>query len=309
VDVFNTTETHVLIYCANEARLQPLKALFNISGLHSQTVTLPDELERKADSGKVDVILIIAAEAPDDELALCQRLQSSASAAREIPLVVVFTEDTPVEQALLCLQLGAYDYLIEPFNEIQVLSKIAVLARVKHAEDEFRNLAIRDRLTGLYDRTYLNLRFNEEFSRARRYDKPISCLTIKLDNLEEININHGGEAGEFSLKAIASLLSQAKREIDVLARGGANEFVLVLYNTDSMSASVLSSRIMKKAFELALPFNHGLKISLSIGLADALPGSETALTVDDLFLRAQQACDQAQHTGGGTTVVYNNSQD
>jgi diguanylate cyclase (GGDEF)-like protein len=297
-------ETHVLILCPSAERRLRFDALFRISGLATKTAVSLDQLVSLATSTQVDVLLY-AAEAPlEQALEAVQKLHIPQSELRDIPMVVVFPSATPVELALQSLQLGAYDYLIEPFNEIELLTKITVLAKVKHAEDEFRELAIRDRLTGLYDRRYLFMRASEELSRAKRYSKPISCMVVDIDGLHEVNERYGAEAGDALLQQVAGVLNHAKREIDVLARVDGDVFVLFLYNTDTVSTSVVANRILTRLENVAWPFDRTYRPSVSIGISGVEATPELGMHAQELQHRAEWALQQAKRQGPGGVVLY-----
>jgi len=294
----------VLILCQTAERQQRFDALFRISGLTAKTTESVEQLLSLASSAHVDVLLCAAAAPLVNSLEVVEQLRAPTSLLRDTPIVVVFPAGTPVELALQSLQLGAYDYLIEPFNEIELLTKVTVLAKVKHAEDEFRELAIRDRLTGLYDRRYLFIRASEELSRAKRYNKPITCMVVDVDGLRAVNERYGTDAGDALLQQVAGVLNQAKREIDVLARVNGDVFVLFLYHTDTVSTTVLASRIVAKLDQLTCPFDGGYKPSVSIGVAGVEASPELSMHAQELQQRAEWALKQAKRQGPGGIVLY-----
>ena len=215
-----------------QSREDLYQALLELSGLNTVITTNTAEFHNHLEGHPVDVALLVAD--PDVLLiheVLCG-LKSAGSKYRDLPVIVIYPRDTPIEVAVEGMHSGSYAFLIEPFNEIELLTKLVVLAKIKHVEDEFRQLAIKDRLTGLYDRRYLFMRFNEEMSRAKRYERPISCLVVDIDDFREVNEKHGIDAGDLVLQLIADVMSGAKREIDVLARSIDDEFVLALYEKD-----------------------------------------------------------------------------
>lgn len=295
---------NVLILCERECEHELFQALFSISGLKTDLQRDAGEFYARLEREAPEVILL-AANPPDERvLEHIERLRQPGSAYRDIPVVVVFPEGTPKEISLSSLYQGAYDYLIEPFNEIELLTKITVLAKIKHAEDEFRRLAIRDLLTGLYDRRYLNLRIEEEMSRARRYSKPISCIVIDLDGFKAVNDKYGGEAGDLVLQGVADVLKRIKREIDVLARKENDEFVLVLYNTDLTGAAILSNRILDRLGQLDFSFDPACHVKASLGLSAMATSPEAPVHGQELLQQAEAALGRAKAGGGARIVVF-----
>jgi two-component system, cell cycle response regulator len=295
---------NVLILCEREYEQDQFQALFNISGLKTDLQRNAGAFYARLERESPEVILL-AANAPYERvLEHVAKLRQPGSVYRDIPVVVVFPEGTPKEVTLSSLYEGAYDYLIEPFNEIELLTKITVLAKIKHAEDEFRRLAIRDVLTGLYDRRYLNLRLEEEMSRSRRYSKPISCIAIDLDGFGAVNEKFGSDAGDLVLQGVADELKRRKREIDVLARKEDDEFVLVLYNTDLTGATILAGRILDHLAQLEFSFDAMFRVSASLGLSSMETSPEAPVHGQELLHQAELALKHAQAEGGARVVVY-----
>lgn len=298
---------NVLILCERESGQALFASLFHISGLAAELARTADDFFTRLERTTPEVVLLAADPPGERALEHVARLRQPGSPWRDVPVVVVFPADTPKEVALASLYQGAYDYMTEPFNEIELLTKITVLARIKHAEDEFRNLAIRDVLTGLYDRRYLNLRLHEELSRARRYNKPISCIALDLDGMGEVNEQYGAEAGDMLLQGVADELRRCKREIDVLARKDEDEFALLLYNTDLTGATVLATRILDRLHHLQFGFDPQYRAGASLGLSALEAGAETQSHGQELLHQAELALARAQQDGGGRIAIYSTS--
>ncbi len=298
------TSVNVLILCERECEHELFQSLFNLSGLNTDLQRSAEGFYARLERETPEVILIAAN--PPDESALehVSRLRQPGSAWRDIPVVVLFPAGTPKEVTLSSLYQGAYDYLVEPFNEIELLTKITVLAKIKHAEDEFRRLAIRDVLTGLYDRRYLNLRLEEEMSRARRYSKPIACISLDIDSFGAVNEEYGFDAGNALLQSVADELRLRKREIDVLARKENDEFVLVLYNTDLTGATILATRIADRLRQLEHAFDNSYHVNVSVGLSGMETSPELQVHGQELLHQAELALARAKTGGGGRIVIY-----
>lgn len=296
--------THVLVLCPDSGRQADFKALFGISGLTAEFASSEKDMLGKLGEKPAHVVLISAGEDPDKALLLCNTMKAPGSAFRDIPLVFIFEEGTPKEVALQSLHQGAYDYLLEPFNEIELLTKVTVLAKIKHAEDEFRELAIRDPLTGLFDRRYLYIRFAEEISRAKRYSRPIACLVFDLRGIKQVNDEYGTEAGDLLLQLVGDSLSSYKREIDVLARLGGDEFVLVLYNTDQDGATILAGRLVKRISNLKCKFDLAYKPGVNIGLVAVETSPDSVIHYQAMLDNAQEALGVAKRKGPGNIAVY-----
>ena len=104
------------------------------------------------------------------------------------------------------------------------------LANLK-LRDSLREMALRDGLTGLYNRRYLEDVFSRELHRAERSGKPVSVVMIDIDHFKRFNDKHGHDAGDFVLSAVARAISNNIRPSDVACRYGGEELAVVLPET------------------------------------------------------------------------------
>lgn len=293
--------THVLLLASQDDARERFRALFSLSGLRTVITATPDDLREKLAQGPVDVVLIALEQPQSPLLEALLFMRAGDSPYRELPVVVTLPPGSPLEVALECMHAGAYDYLIEPFNEIELLTKLTVLAQIKYAEDEFRELAVKDRVTGAYDRRYLMDRISEESSRARRYGVPLALVVVDLEGTTLINEQYGVEAGDELMRLVAVELAQMKRKSDVLARLEGDEFAMVFYNCTPDGALILADRIRRSVSGIVPPFETSYRPSVSVGLALWSPdsGADAARMVDE----AEAACQTAAAQGHGAMVV------
>ncbi len=151
----------------------------------------------------------------------------------------------------------------------------------------FRHLAYRDDLTGLYNRRHFTERLTQEWSRANRFNEPLTVLLLDVDKFKVINDGAGHAAGDHVLTFIARQMSRVCRKFDVACRLGGDEFAYILPSTNLEGARVVAERLLEAIATASdrpsLP--EGLDISLSIGIADRLDASSAA----DLVKRADAA--------------------
>lgn len=105
------------------------------------------------------------------------------------------------------------------------------LANLK-LRDALREMALRDGLTGLYNRRYLEDALNRELHRAERNGKPVSVLMIDIDHFKQFNDKYGHEAGDFVLNAVARAVLKSIRPSDIACRYGGEELAIVLAEAD-----------------------------------------------------------------------------
>lgn len=128
--------------------------------------------------------------------------------------------------------------------------------------------SVHDRLTGLFNRPYFDEVLNQQVALSRRYDKAFAVLFLDVDNFKQVNDNYGHLAGDSALSHIASIIISAKRDSDIAARFGGEEFVLLLSHTDNVSAFILAERIRKAVEKNPLQYDgRTIDLSISGGIA------------------------------------------
>ena len=165
--------------------------------------------------------------------------------------------------------------------------------------EEIQRLAVTDGLTGLFNRRKLDEALASEFERARRYRRPLSIIMIDMDDLKSINDAHGHPAGDAALKRIADVIRAETRQIDMPARFGGDEFVVLLPEVKLELAVKAAERIFKKVQMLK---EHGDMFSVSGGVAQL---SDDHASAEDLLRAVDETLYQAKRAGRGQFLVQN----
>lgn len=139
---------------------------------------------------------------------------------------------------------------------------------LKIANEQLRNIALYDNLTGLPNRFLLDDRLGQTLTHAERAKTTFALMFIDLDKFKPVNDSFGHSVGDGLLKAVAGRLTKCLRKGDTVARVGGDEFVVVLSEIkQAQDAAVVGSKILR---ELSKPFSiaqHELDISCSIGIS------------------------------------------
>ncbi len=135
--------------------------------------------------------------------------------------------------------------------------------------DSLREQAIRDPLTGLFNRRYMLEALDQAHSRAERTKSDIAVMMIDLDHFKMFNDNFGHDAGDHVLKAVAQVLKDSIRQEDIACRFGGEEFCIVCPTTSAEQAQQIAERIRKAISVLELTMNKMAlgKVTSSIGIA------------------------------------------
>jgi diguanylate cyclase (GGDEF)-like protein len=169
------------------------------------------------------------------------------------------------------LALGAADYVTKPFDPDELMARIARIVATVTREASLRADALTDPLTGLANYRSLAQSLERELERSRRYEQPLSLITLDLDHLKAINDEHGHDAGNDAIRLVAQVLKGAVRKFEVVARQGGDEFAVLLPNTGGSEAQRLAERLRAEIGALSL---RGVPLTASIGVASRERGRD-----------------------------------
>ena len=180
---------------------------------------------------------------------------------------------------------------------------IGLLLKIAQQEEEMRNLASYDSLTGLLSRHAFFESANSHISLANRNKSLFVVMLIDLDHFKSINDQYGHPAGDAVLKLFADVVNSVARRSDIVGRLGGEEFAMILPTTSTEEALEFSARLHKSVNQAVLKYGDALiNYTVSIGLA----ASSTARVnnLDNLLTRADLALYQAKRNGRNQTLVF-----
>jgi len=182
------------------------------------------------------------------------------------------------------------------------LERAYLLEELRQANENLQHLARTDGLTGLYNQRYFRERFDEEVARALRYHTPLALMFLDVDDFKNINDTYGHMVGDEVLREIAARTLRSTRQVDLVARYGGEEIVVLLPQTDRAGAIRhgvrLLERIAQRPFE-GLP--EAVRITASIGLAVLDRGAHR--NPDALLSEADSALYKAKRIGKNRLVA------
>ena len=163
--------------------------------------------------------------------------------------------------------------------------------------------ALRDRLTGVFNRGYFNNRLESDVAFALRHGKPLALVMFDIDHFKSVNDNHGHLVGDGVLKDLADRVQGTTRSEDIFARYGGEEFVLICRDVDAIRATRAAQRIMElvrsRTFEVE---GKKLDVTVSLGVADLtmLPQPSAKALVE----AADSALYAAKRSGRNRVEIY-----
>jgi diguanylate cyclase (GGDEF)-like protein len=165
---------------------------------------------------------------------------------------------------------------------------------IGHAK-ELEQLATVDAMTGTFNRRHFLKLADREWTRAQRYSLPLALMLLDIDCFKSINDRFGHPFGDAVLVHVATLANRSKRETDVFARIGGEEFALLLPQTTIRRAQVVAERLRKRVADNALTAgNEAVSSTVSIGIAER---TADVMTFSQLMSSADKALYEAKRAG------------
>ena len=194
--------------------------------------------------------------------------------------------------------LASRDRMVEVHKEVQEAEE-----RIRLLESQLQHmseLVREDQLTGSLNRRGLDDVFERESARADRRNTPLCVAMLDLDNFKKLNDTYGHLAGDGALKHLVKVVRDTLRSMDVIARFGGEEFLILLPETTVEAAAAAMVRVQR---ELTRHFfmheNEKMLITFSCGVALRIPNEDQA----SLMARADRAMYQAKQSGKNRVVV------
>lgn len=224
----------------------------------------------------------------------------SISGKKNVPPVIMLTGQGDELIAKDAIRGGARDYCAKGRINSTTLTRAILealeVARLEAEEERQREetdkRAVTDPLTGLYNRNYLGDALEKECRRAKRYGSPLSCLMLDLDNFKEVNDRHGHLEGDSVLRQVAIAIGNSVREIDIAARYGGDEFILLLNECDDAAAERIVQRIRRTVAALSMGIGEPLSVSAGVATYPSFGPN-----LDELIARADDALLDAKRAG------------
>jgi diguanylate cyclase (GGDEF)-like protein len=166
--------------------------------------------------------------------------------------------------------------------------------------ERFQEMARTDALTGCYNRRALFERLEREVERVKRYDQGLALLLVDLDKFKDVNDARGHLAGDGVLRQVGDLLRREARSVDIVARFGGDEFVLVLPETTQEGAVIFAERLRARIGEHDFS-EAGAPLFVTVSVGVAAMGAAQSETAEGLIARADRAMYEAK--GGGRNQV------
>ena len=200
----------------------------------------------------------------------------------------------------------AYEKLRRKLLQVDIFQAIVnsqkkEIEYIKSQQKHFETLAFTDALTGAVNRHQFNKVLAEEIARANYEYQPLSILMLDIDFFKKINDNYGHSVGDEVLIMFYRACKEAARQVDIVARIGGEEFVIILPKTNLVSAHQFAERLREKIEHLTITVDDStIQLTVSIGVSQWL--NDTFANAEDFIADADKSLYQAKSQGRNRVV-------
>jgi diguanylate cyclase (GGDEF) domain len=199
-----------------------------------------------------------------DGFEVCRLLKSDIN-TESIPVIMVTASPNSLD-VKKALELGAFDYIKKPIDEIEVIARIQSVIRFNEYQEKLKNMALKDGLTGLYNHTFLIELLQKELKNKDKSSLSISFVMIDIDFFKKVNDTYGHLFGDIVLKKLSNILKSIVPNNCIVGRYGGEEFGIVFPTISKELLDDECEEIRKKVEATEFEVGHELvKITISIG--------------------------------------------
>jgi diguanylate cyclase (GGDEF)-like protein len=247
---------------------------------------------------KPDIILLDVMMPGMDGFEVCKLLKGDYE-IKNIPVIMVTakTESADLKKAL---EIGAFDYIKKPIDEMEVIARIKSALRFKQYQDKLNEMASKDGLTGVFNHALLIELFEKELSKRERNCGDIAFVMLDIDFFKKVNDTYGHISGDMVLKELSGILTASTRSSDIVGRYGGEEFGIVLPEITAENAYQLCERIRQSVENH--DFSTGkdiIKITISMGIF-----FKGTINSQSMIKKADEALYKAKQNGRNRVEVF-----
>lgn len=178
---------------------------------------------------------------------------------------------------------------------------LRILNELNITKEKLRYLVVRDELTGVFNRRYMEERLKQSFSLSKRHNTAFGILLLDLDHFKSINDTYSHLAGDLVIQKVAKLCSNMLRDSDIFARCGGEEFCCLVNDTSKTDIERLANRINQAVADMDIIFKgQRIAVTISIGIAKFKKHHES---IEDVLLSADKALYQAKQAGRNKVII------
>jgi diguanylate cyclase (GGDEF)-like protein len=168
--------------------------------------------------------------------------------------------------------------------------------------EQAKKVAVTDALTGIANRSNMEMALTNEFERSKRYDAPLAVIFLDIDNFKVVNDTYGHQKGDEVLVAVASLLQKFCRTNDVAARYGGEEFLMLLPHSNAQGAFKIAERVREEVMKMTFFWKESpFSVTISCGVAEL--NKDFMGNAEQLVAAGDRALYDAKNGGRNKSVI------
>jgi len=241
-------------------------------------------------------------------LELCRAIRSEESG--RYTYIIILTSLDSKNDIIAGLEAGADEYLVKPAHQAELTARLKTARRILDLEnarnryiEEIKSLSLIDPPTGIFNRCYMDEHISQEIKRAYRYERSLSLILVGVNRFSETVAEFGHFSGDVLLKRTAECLNDSvRKDVDWIARYGADAFMVVLPETDTAGALIVAKRLrLRIAAMVVKMYDKELRITACFGVAGFTASQQKQGFTTEIFLDKVDHClCQAKEDGGET---------
>jgi len=236
-----------------------------------------------------------------DGISVCRELRQQTD--RAYVYILLLTAKSQRRDLVEGLGAGADDYLTKPFSGEELRARLFSGERILEVQEQLvaarealRVQAIRDPLTGLFNRRYMGEALERELRRAEHGGQPLSLIMFDVDHFKRLNDTSGHQAGDGLLIHIGSLFQERTRREDIACRYGGEEFLIILPGAP-LEAALRRAEELRQAIRGSTVEHRGQSLGRTTVSAGVASFPEHGTTADELLRAADTALYRAKELG------------
>lgn len=306
VNANDASSARILIVEDDENLLELMNEAISAAGYHTKMVDRAKDALEVVKSFKPHLVVT------DNDMPGMTGLQmlKEFRSQKNYVSVIFVSGRTDTNYVVDALRAGANDYIRKPFRFEELIARIECSLRLNEvhgelleANQKLHDMVDHDYLTGLFNMRSMYDKIDYELKRARRQKSQVAAIMLDMDHFKRVNDEHDHLFGSHVLKAMGRLIAATMREVDLAARYGGDEYLIVLTDTGEEGAVAFAERLRKVVESHTFrEGQHTIDLTISVGVALSIPGEED-LDARSLVRQADAALYQAKEAGRNKVIV------
>ncbi len=290
---------NILCIDDNEGVRELLKEILETEGYDVISATTGKDGVTKALHYRPDLVILDLLIPDMDGFELSQALKSNAATA-DIPIIVLTAKDITVEERLRLV--GNTESIMQK----SCFSKEDLLAHIRDLEATYPvRMGLLDKVSGLFDRSYFQIRLAQEIYRADRYYTMFSIMMVDIDDFIEYTQANGVHNANICIRKVADFLRQTTRGSDILVRYGVGEFAMLLSSTTEEGTHIVAQRLLSFIESYHFPgVEKFAQKRMTASIAAVHYNRIGPCAAEQMISVAQEMIREAKKTGGGNIQIY-----